>query len=133
MSDASGHIDDPTIPPSCALLRRIYPEWVVSDDNAGGQRISSAGFKDTEISVHIGDDLAAMGLSPEVVVERYPDYDLAAIHAATAREMGQRVYREHKPDQLCHGIVAGKKSKATAERMAAEATANWVVRRSRQE
>lgn len=113
MSDASGHIDDPTIPPSCALLRRIYPKWVVSDDNAGGQRISSAGFKDPEMSVHIGDDLAEMGLSREAVVERYPDHDLAAVHAATARELGQMVYREHKPDQLCHGIVAGKKSLGT--------------------
>ena len=83
------------------------------------------------MSVHIEDDLRASGRSVEDVLEKYSDQDLAAIKAATARLMNQAVCREDDPHELCHGIVAGKKTGKIAKTFASEATANWIVRRER--
>jgi len=131
MKDSSKYIDDETIAPTCDLLRRIHPLWIVEDKNSGGTRISSMGFKDPTMSIHIGDDLAAAGHPVEAVLEKYPEWDLAAIKASTARDMEQVVCRDHDPYELCHGIVAGKKRKNMARAFASEATANWIVRRPR--
>lgn len=131
MKDPSKYIDDETIAPTCNLLRRIHPEWIVEDKNSGGMRISSMGFNDPTMSIHIGDDLAAAGHPVETVLEKYQAWGLAAIKASTARALEQRVCREDVPDELCHGIVAGKKTKNMARVFAKEATTNWIVRRPR--
>lgn len=131
MRDPSRYINDESIGQACNLLRRIRPEWVVDDKIRGGKRISSQGFKDPTMSVHIEDDLLSSGNPVEAVLENYSDQDLAAIKAATARQMNQAVCREPDPHELCHGIVAGKKTGKIAKAFASEATANWLVRRER--
>ena len=131
MKDLGKYIDDDAIAPTCALLRRIHPDWIVDDENNGGKRISSQGFKDPTMSIHIGDDLAAAGHCVERVLDAYPRWDLAAVTTAMARSLKQAVCREHDVNELCHGIVAGKKSGSGAKALAVEATANWLVRRPR--
>ncbi len=101
------------------------------DSNSGGQRISSQAFSNEHMSVHIGDDLQDAGHALEAVLEKYPHMDLAAITAVTARAAGQAVCRDEVPDELCHGIVAGNKTRSVARRFAAEATTNWLIRRAR--
>lgn len=122
--------DDTTIRSECQLLRRIHQEWVVPDENAGDKRISSQGFKDPTMSIHNGDDLAAGGHKIEEVLDKYPEMDLAAITAGSARHRDQKVYKQHDPEELCHGVVEGKKSGATSRAFAQEATRTWLIRRN---
>lgn len=131
MSEQSQYIDDVSIAPTCALLRRIRADWIVDDENTGGKRISSQGFKDPTMSVHIGDDLQAAGHPVDAVLASYPEWDLAAVKAGTARSLKQAVCRDHSDSELCHGLVAGKKTGSGARTLAAEATELWVVRRPR--
>ncbi len=82
------------------------------------------------MSVHVGDDLLREGHSFEAVIEGYPEWDLAAVKALTARELGQAVFRDPVADQLCHGIVSGNKPQRIARALAQEANTNWIINRN---
>lgn len=129
--------DDGTIEDRCALLRRIHPNWLIYDANRECVRITSAAFKDQELSVHVGADITEQGIDLETILqEKHGEYALASITAGLARDHKQVVCRDPQEDQLCHGLVCGaKKPKrefrgrrvATCKAFAEFATENWIV------
>jgi hypothetical protein len=116
--------DDPTITNEDDLWRRIHPTQVVSDENRGIIRPSSAAFEDssdgTPMSV-----LLAEGQDPIGALKKHDGYWLAAITAGLARQCQQGVTRDPLIDELAHALVFGKKTKAVRQRFAREA--RWVV------
>lgn len=119
--------NDPSIPDDSDLYRRIHPEQVVWDDNTGRLRPTTAAFRDLEMSVNLGDDLAREGLSPDFAVRNHPRHHLAALTAGLARTEDQAVYRDHLPDDPTHGGVAGPKPKPRRTRFAN--SSRWAVLR----
>lgn len=117
--------NDASIVDSEVLLRRLHPNWIVPGDG-DRMRISSAAFKDEELSVQFESLLRRQGRPVEDALTGYPDYSLSSITARLARELGQRVvYDIQPPNDPAHGLVLGKKTKSVANRFAREA--RWVV------
>jgi hypothetical protein len=100
--------DDPSIPGSEKLFRRIPRTWVDYDDS-GDPTISSAAFKQEELSVNLESVMARDGRHQADAIRNYPGYGLAAITAAHARSQNQRVARDPQPEEPAHGIVYGQK------------------------
>ncbi len=100
--------DDPSIPGDENLFRRIPGTWVDWDEN-GNPNISSAAFKEEELSVYLESVMARDGRPPAEAIRNYSGYGLAAITAAHARALNQRVTRDPQPEEPAHGIVYGKK------------------------
>ena len=55
--------------------------------------------------------MARAGRLPVEAVRNYSGYGLAAITAAQARALGQRVARDRLPEEPAHGIVYGQKKR----------------------
>ncbi len=68
--------DDQSIPGDERLFRRIPRAWVDWDER-GNASISSAAFKDEELSVNLESVMARDGRPPEDAIRNYPDYGLA--------------------------------------------------------
>jgi len=121
--------DDSTISDDAALWRRVYPLWIVRDENAGGPRVSSAAFDDSEdgspLSVLLADVVAKTQRTAQNVLAGYDGYALAAISAGTARHNKQSVARTPLPDEPAHASVFGTKTKSNKRGMAK--AANWVI------
>jgi hypothetical protein len=100
--------DDPSIPGDERLFRRIPSTWVIWDEH-GSATISSAAFKDEELSVNLESVMARDRRPPADAIRRYPGYGLAAITAACARSLGQAVARDPQPEEPAHGVVYGQK------------------------
>src|SRR5215469_12178583 len=103
--------NDPTIPDDERLFRRIPRTWVDWDEN-GDALISSAAFKDEELSVNLEWVMARDGRPPEDTIRNYPGYGLAAITTAHARSLNQAVCPDPIPDEPAHGVVYGQKKRA---------------------
>jgi hypothetical protein len=117
--------DDPSIPGNERLFRRIARTWVDWDD-LGNPTMSSAAFKDEELSVAIESVMARDGRPPADAIRDYPGYGLAAITAAHARSMNQAVARDPLPEEPAHGVVYGQKKRGgTGGKLRDCAT--WVV------
>jgi len=84
--------DDPNIPADERLFRRIPRTWVDWDEH-GNAVISSAAFKDEELSINLESVMVRDARPPEDAVRNYPGYGLAAITAAHARSLNQAVRR----------------------------------------
>lgn len=82
-------------------------EW----DELGNPRISSAAFKDGELSVAIESVMARAGRPPEAAIAKYPDSGLAVITAGDARSLNQAVAPDPLPDEPAHGVVYGQKKR----------------------
>jgi hypothetical protein len=102
--------DDPSIPGDERLFRRIPRTWVDWDEH-GNAAISSAAFKDEELSVNLESVMVRDGRPPADAIRNYPGYGLAAITAAHARSVQQAVARAPLPDEPAHGIVYGQKKR----------------------
>lgn len=102
--------DDPSIPGAERLLRRIPRTWIDWDED-GNAAISSAAFKDEELSVNIESLTVRDGRPPADVISNYPGYGLAAITAAHARSLEQAVARDPLPNEPAHGVVYGQKKR----------------------
>jgi hypothetical protein len=113
--------NDPSIVASTDLFRRIHPDQVVWDDNQRRLRPTTAAFRDIELSINLGDDLARHNLTPRFALRNYPRHHLVAVTAGFVRDEGQAVYRDHLPDDPTHGIVAGPKPKPRRGRFALSA------------
>ena len=100
--------DDPSIPGDERLFRRIPPTWVNWSED-GNPTISSAAFKEPELSVNLESVMARDCRPPADAVRNYPGYGLAAITAAHARSLNQKVARDPVPEEPAHGIVYGQK------------------------
>ena len=102
--------DDPSIPGDERLLRRIPRTWLAWDEH-GNLAISSAAFKDEELSVNLESVMARNGRPPADAIRNYAGYGLAAITAAHARSLNQVVARDPQPEESAHGVVCGRKNR----------------------
>jgi hypothetical protein len=102
--------DDPSIPGEERLLRRIPRTWVLWDES-GQPAISSAAFKDLELSVNLESVMARRGRPPADAIRDHPAYGLAAVTAAHARALNQAVARDPQPEELAHGVIYGPKQR----------------------
>ncbi|MDZ4800018.1 MAG: hypothetical protein SGI92_17830 [Bryobacteraceae bacterium] len=123
--------DDPSIPATERLFRRIPATWVDWDEQ-GNAAISSAAFKDEELSITIESVLTIAGRAPEDVIRNYPRYGLAAITAGHARSLNQAVARDPEPEEPAHGVVYGQKKRRGIGGKLRDG-AEWVVRPTKSE
>jgi hypothetical protein len=110
-------VDDGSINNEAGLLRRIHPEQVVPDKNTQRPRLSSAAFKDDELSVDAEPLLAQAGLDWHFSLRGYLGYSLVRFRAGAARQERLRVV--HKPERCnpAHTEVIGKKTQGIANRL----------------
>jgi len=116
--------DDPSIPGDERLFRRIPSTWVDWDER-GNARMSSAAFKDEELSVNLESVMSRDGRLPEDAIRNYPGYGLATVTAGHARLLNQAVASDPQPDEPAHGVVYGKKRGRIGGQLRDGAT--WVV------
>lgn len=119
-------VDDPSIPAVERLFRRIAPSWVDWDEQ-GNAVISSAAFKDEELSINLESVMARDGRPPEDAIRNYPRYGLAAITAAHARSLNQAVAADPLPEEPAHGVVYGQKKRGGIGGKLRDG-AEWVMR-----
>jgi len=117
--------DDPAIGDDERLFRRIHPTQVVPDEDSGLMRLSSAAFKDPEMSVDLETVLAAHGLPVEACLKGHEGHLLAALPAGGCRRLEQAVCPDPLPDNPAHGIVYGRKKGRIPDRLREIAT--WVI------
>jgi hypothetical protein len=116
--------DDASIGDSVLLYRRVHPKFVVWDGNKKRLRPASAAFKDDEMSVNLGDDLAREGLEPTFALRKDPHHHLCEVTAEYARQEEQAIVREplqdhpRYGDDFTHGEVCGPKGDARRKRFA---------------
>lgn len=122
----SARQDDPSIADEDRLFRRIHLKQVVRDDDTGMARISSAAFRDKELSVNIESVLLTEGKTAEVCLQGYQVYKLVAITAGEARRYQQAVCRDPLPDNLSHGLVCGSKNNQKINNGLRD-SAKWVI------
>ena len=116
--------DDPSIPDTEDLYRRLARDWIVYDEMTGGVRISSGAFldQDREISVHLSslitpkDSLAYGGKG--IVA-------LAAVTARHARSLEQAVVRDAQPGDPAHALICGQQDKSIQHKL--RDLARWVI------
>lgn len=127
--------DDPTIPNAEDLYRRVVTAWIVPDQAAGRNRLSSAAFDDSRNEISV--DLSSM-ISPEESLRlglRFgggPLRGLVAVTAGQARDLDQVVVRDPIPEDPAwslpgnpaHSLICGKQTKSIKKRLAAQA--RWV-------
>ena len=122
-------VDDPTIGDDAVLWRRVFPAWIVPDQNAGGLRVSSAAFDDskdgTPLSALLAEIVAQTGRTAQHVLAGYDGYALAAIAAGVARHHAQGIAKTPEPDEPAHVSVFGPKTTSNKRGMAKVAT--WVI------
>jgi len=122
-------VDDTTIKDDEDLWRRIHPNWIVMDENAGARRVSSAAFDDsldgTPLSVLLEKVVIETDRTAEDVMASYPRYPLASITAETARANQQGVAQTPQKDEPAHASVFGPKTKSIKRAIAK--CARWVT------
>lgn len=102
--------DDPNIAGDDKLFRRIARTWIHWDEH-GNATISSAAFRDEELSVNIESVMARDGRPPADAIRKYPGYGLASITASHARSLNQRVAPDPLDEEPSHGVVYGPKKR----------------------
>ena len=88
--------------------------------------ISSAAFKDEELSVNLESVMVRDRRPPEDAIRGYPGYGLATITAAHARSLNQGVASDPQPDEPAHGVVYGQKKRGGVGGKLRDG-AGWVV------
>lgn len=120
-----GRSDDPSILDPDPLWRRIHPLQVVPDGR-GGSRVSSAAMTDssdgTGMSVTLGREAQAAGVTPALALSRHPGLGLASLLAGECRRQSQILARDPTPDDPHHALVEGEKPKAVQRALARAAT-----------
>jgi len=106
-------VDDPTVADHEVLWRRIHAAWIVLRE--GKETLSSAAFKNEELSVHI-----ASLTTREAALARYPQHRLSSFTAGDARREGYIVVRDPTPEDLSHALVLPK-DKITRSAFASQA------------
>ena len=117
--------DDPSIADEERLFRRIPRTWIDWDDD-GRAAISSAAFKDEELSINIESVMVRDGRPPADAIREYPGYGLAAITAAHARSLSQAVSSDPIPEEPAHGVVYGQKKRCGIAGKLRDG-ASWVI------
>ncbi len=102
--------DDPSISDADVLFRRIPRSWV-NWDEAGNPSISSAAFKDEELSIYIESVMTADHRIPADAIRHHFGYGLASITAVQARGQNQALARDPEEGEPAHGVVYGPKKR----------------------
>lgn len=118
--------DDSSIPDSLALYRRVHPNHVVPDRDQDCFRVSTAAFKDYELSIVLDDTLEDAGRSPSDCLAEFPDHFLLGIEAGTVRAENQIVVRTPCPEEEAHGDIIGEKKPKSRLRRFVDASV-WKV------
>src|SRR6266568_5131279 len=113
-------VDDPSIPDSALIWRRIAPDQLKPDGNSF--RPSSGAFSTgAEMSVHLADLT-----SVEDVARQYPNHSIVQITVALVRELKLRIVRDPLTDEippdLSHAIVCPRATGSAVKRMARAST-----------
>lgn len=117
--------DDPSIPDTDRLFRRVPPNQLVRRDD-GSHRPSSSVFKHDKMSVNIESLMAAQGRSPEDTLKGYPGQFLTSILAGDVRQFGHPIVKDTAPpNDPAHGLVLGKKRDSFANTMVR--SQKWIV------
>jgi len=116
--------DDPTIPDSEDLFRRILGNWIVTEQHSGARRLSSQAFsdRDDEISVDLSSLISPRG-SLALGDDRH--IGIAAITGGDARKLDQAVVRAPVPGDPAHALICGKQTKSVRRRLALRARWIW--------
>lgn len=77
------------------------------------------------MSVIIGDEVLASGRTADSVLARHGDFALAFVTVEVVQELGLRVERQPQPDEPCHAVVVGHKTRGTSRALAK--SSKWVV------
>ena len=121
--------DDPTIPNTAELLRRVPRRHRIPDLERGCYRMSSAAFDDHPsggpMSVLLADVMREEGRGPEAALTGHVDFSLVSITAGLARQCNQGVARDPVPNEPAHAVVFGNKTHSVRKRFADGA--RWVV------
>ena len=105
----------------CALIRG-RPEH---HGSAGSRNVSSAAFKDLELSVDAEPILHQHSLDWSFSVKDYPDFSLVRFLAGNARARQLPVILKELPDNPAHTEVHGKKTQGIANHLRDCST--WVL------
>lgn len=119
--------DDVSLADDAPLWRRV-PPWHFEPPDAPARPTSAAFDNDPDggpMSVVLGDEVLAAGRTADSVVHAHPGFAVAALTARQARDDGQRVVRDPRPDEPAHAIVVGPKPRSVRRRWAK--SARWVV------
>jgi hypothetical protein len=119
-------VDDGTIGDDWALLRRVHPDQIVADRKTGSTRVSSAAFRDPEMSVDVEELLRRQGRDWQFSVSSHPGYSLVKLVASLARSLGQAVIHSPIAGNDAHAIVKGDKPRSVAKALSEAAV--WVHR-----
>jgi hypothetical protein len=118
--DQSGYTDDPSIPNSARLWRRIPPWHIVYDQNLGRSAAFDNDPDNHPMSVILEDDVQAAGRDPHSVLTGHKDFAVI-----DARACGQGVCRDPLPDEPAHVLVFGPKPKSVQRRLAKASV--WLI------
>ena len=122
------YIDDPTIRNGETLWRRIFPGWIVPDDNEVGWRVSSAAFDDSPdgspMSVLLADVVEATNRTADDVLTGFEGYGLTVLVAGFVRSLKQGIARTPEPHEPAHASVFGSKTPKVKRALARAST--WV-------
>ncbi len=115
------------VSPDTELFRRVSPDQVVVDETRRCLRMSSAAFRQSEMSIYLQDVLAAANREPASVIETeaYRKHFLAAFQARVALDLSLEVRRSLGDDEA-HGDVVGKKTNQQRDKKLSRA-ARWIV------
>jgi hypothetical protein len=119
--------DDPGIPDSTHVWRRISPNWIKYDSAQERRRPSSQAFQDsrdgTPMSVFLESELS----TPAAALQGHTGYSLVALRVGYVRSLGLVVTRSpiRPEDPPGHAWVVGSKTASIRAKLARHAT--WVV------
>lgn len=117
--------DDPSIPDTDRLFRRVPPNQVITSED-GSRRPSSAVFKHEKMSVNIESLMLEQGRPPEDTLAGYPNDYLTSIIAGDVRQFGYPIVKDTTaPNDPAHGLVLGKKKDSFANAM--RGSHQWIV------
>jgi hypothetical protein len=118
--------DDPCIPDTDRLFRRVPPNQLVTDQD-GVCRPSSALFKHEKLSVNIESLMRQQGRAPQETLKDYPGQFLTSILAKDVRQFRYPIIKDTAPpNDPAHGLVLGKKTGSFANTMVR--CHHWIVK-----
>ena len=116
--------DDPTIGDNEVLWRRVppTPKYIVLDENTGLHKLSSAAFRDADMSVV----LASEAVTLDSIRQGHEGFGVVAITAGLARALRQGMVRDPVEGEPAHALVVGEKPGSV--RRALAKVARWTHR-----
>lgn len=92
------------------FLRRVFPQQVVFDENQKKWRVSSATFKDPNMSCDDHGTLVSSGKSWEATLEGYDGFSLVQLSEDLVVSNDQKIVDDPIiPDNPAHVLIVGKK------------------------